>query len=113
MRSKGRVKPIMPIHIFTIEKTVITDEGLRLLPGVSISDKRPEVSELIQGCRVVLKTPAQQELLTTLVTYGVSMQQLDNGDFAIPAEPTIELTVDVGDIDIPIGTEVWVGYTLQ
>jgi hypothetical protein len=103
----------MPIHIITIENTIETDAGLRLLPGIPINDGRAEVGQLIQGCSILLKTPDQKEIMTTLVTYGIAVQKSDDGGFVMSGEPKIELTVAVKDIVIPVGTEVWIGYVLQ
>lgn len=103
----------MPIHAFSITDTVQTDEGLRLLPGVSMADDRPEVGEMIQGCNILLKTPDGNETITKLVNYGIGMVKLENGDFAMQGEPLIELVIDAQEDSLPEGTEVWIGIEIQ
>lgn len=103
----------MPIHVFSVESVLLTEEGLRLMPGIPVSDDRPEVGQIIQGCNILLKKPDGTQLMTRLLSYGVGVTRLDNGDFAMSADPLIELIVDLPQDAVPVGSEVWIGYVLQ
>ena len=100
----------MPIHMFTVEETAhIAGEGLRLMPGLKLTDEHPEISAMIQGCTLKLVFPDGREQFTRLVTYGLPVIEVDGG-FAMEDDPALTLTIPVDVGEVPPGTQVWIGY---
>ena len=103
----------MAILAFIVDESLKTDEGTRLMPGVLMSDSRPEVGLLIQGTPIMLKQPDGTEIHTPLLNYGVSLVDLGDGNVGMPEDPYVEFLVNATEEEIPIGTEVWIGFSVQ
>lgn len=80
----------------------------RLGPGLPLSDERPEVQSIIQGCALELHLPEGRVIATHLVTYGVPLVEVEGG-FTFDGPPMIQFTVpaEVSSDPLPEGTQVW------
>ena len=104
----------MATYLLTVQTAECDNEGLRLFPGIRLSQTkdRPTISQMMQGAELELRRPDGTGLRTVLVTYGVSAWRGEDGAFYMrddPADPEIKLTIS-GDIQAeqaPAGTEVW------
>jgi len=104
----------METYLLTVRSVVADSQGLRLSPGIRLSQTkdRPEIGAMMQGAPLELRRPNGSRSKTTLVTYGVSVWRGDDGALYIqndPADAEIELTLpaDLSRDEIPVGTEVW------
>lgn len=104
----------MPTLLLTVRQIVADSVGLRLSPGIRPSEMedRPAIGKMIQGSRLELRCPNGVIRTTTLLTYGVSLWEGENGTLRLyddPRNPEICLTLppELHEEEVPPGTEVW------
>jgi hypothetical protein len=105
----------MSSYLLTVRDFEVLDDGVRLVPGVPQSHlaEMPEVSRnLMQGSELELRFPDGTTVVTSLVTFGVTVCRDENGEYYFPDHPSrldLNLTVALPEgVDaIPAGTEVW------
>lgn len=104
----------MPTYLLTIEAARPLDNGIRISPGIRLSQTadRPAIRTMMQGAPLELRSPNGQRHPTTLVTYGVEVERGADGAIYMRGDPKdaeIKLTLPS---DVPMsacapGTEVW------
>jgi hypothetical protein len=104
----------MATYLLTIESVKKFDNGMRLSPGIRLSQTsdRPAIGRMMHGAALELRTPMGARHPTTLVTYGVEVERAEDGGFLLRGDPKdaeIKLTLPA---DLPpdaweAGTEVW------
>ncbi len=101
-------------YLLTIQSTLRDDNGVRLSPGIRLSETkdRPAIGLMKQGAELELRRPDGSRVRSVLVTYGISLRADEDGGFVVyddPSDPEVELTVhqDVAEEHLPAGTEVW------
>lgn len=104
----------METYMLTVKEVDEDSEGLRLSPGIRLSQTkdRTVIGAMMPGANLELRRPNGSCINTTLVTFGVSVWRGDDGAFYLqddPANPEIKLTLpaDLSRDEIPVGTEVW------
>jgi hypothetical protein len=104
----------MATYLLTIQQADHTDLGLRLSPGLRLSQPRdrPAIGQMKQGAKLELRGPDGARRLTHLATYGVSVWKGEDGTFYTqenPSDPKIKLFLpeELTPEDVPPGTEVW------
>jgi hypothetical protein len=110
----GGAEGLMATYVLTVEVAEGDSQGLRLCPGIRLSQTkdRPAIGQMLQGAELELRRPDGTSLRTVLVIYGVSVWRGEDGEFYMyddPADPVINLTIpgDVPADQVPPGTEVW------
>jgi hypothetical protein len=105
---------LMATHLLTVTSAEGDSHGLRLSPGIRLSQTkdRPAIGQMTQGARLELRRPDGTRLRTVLVTYGIAVLRGDDGalyTYEDPADAEIRLTLpgDVPAAEVPAGTEVW------
>jgi hypothetical protein len=103
----------MPTYLLTVETAERDSLGIRLGPGIRLSETRdrPAVGRMTQGDKLELRQTDGTITRTSLVTYGVSVNEKEgslylDGD---PADPEIRLTLpgELTTSQVAVGTEVW------
>jgi hypothetical protein len=104
----------MATYLLTVQRAERTDQGLRLSPGIRLSQTkdRPAICKMSQGSRLEMRRADGARRLTRLVNYGVSVIRGADGSFSMnedPTDPEIKLTLpeDLSPQDVAAGTEVW------
>ena len=94
--------------LYTVDGCVRTADGWRLSPGSLLSDERPAVLRMIQGCAIELRFLDGTTKRTQLVTYGVSAFGV-GVSLVISDNPKVCITVspNVAENGVPPGTEIW------
>ena len=85
----------MPTYLLTITGARSDDHGVRLSPGIRLSETadRPSVREMMQGAPLELRSPTGARYQTILVTYGVEVERGEDGAsylFGDPKDPEIK-----------------------
>jgi hypothetical protein len=100
--------------LLTVERTHSDEVGLRLWPGIRLSQcsNRPTVAGMMQGSKLKLLRPDGTIGHATLVIYGVSLWRGADGDLYTNedlSDPEILLTIsdDKSAQGVPVGTEIW------
>jgi hypothetical protein len=104
----------MPTYLLTIEAVRLLDNGVRISPGIRLSQTadRPSIGRMMQGAPLELRSRDGARHRTTLVTYGVEVERGADGGIYMRGDPNdaeIKLTLPA---DVPAsmcvaGTEVW------
>jgi hypothetical protein len=104
----------MPTYLLTIEAVCPLDTGIRISPGIRLSQTadRPAIRRMMQGAPLELRSQDGARHKTTLVTYGVEVERGADGAVYMRGDPKdaeIKLTLPS---DVPMsmcaaGTEVW------
>ena len=103
----------MATYLLTVETAERDTFGIRLGPGIRLSEAadRPAVGRMIQGDKLELRRIDGTITRTSLVTYGISVNEKDGWLYLYddPADPEICLTVpgDLTTSEVAAGTEVW------
>jgi hypothetical protein len=104
----------MATYLLTVRHTEVNSLGLRLRPGIRPSEctDRPAIKGMRQGSSLELRLPNGTKRLTSLQTYGISVQKDEDGNLPLhddPRNPEICLIVpgETDSKDVPEGTEVW------
>lgn len=104
----------MPTYLLTIGAARPLDSGIRISPGIRLSQTadRPAIRTMMQGAPLELRSPNGLRRPTTLLTYGVEVERGADGAIYMRGDPKdaeIKLTLPS---DVPMsactpGTEVW------
>lgn len=103
----------MATYLLTVETAVRDSLGIKLGPGIRLSETRdrPAIAKMIQGDKLELRQTDGTITRTSLVTYGISVIEKDGAYYLYddPADPEIRLTVpgDLTTSEVAVGTEVW------
>jgi hypothetical protein len=104
----------MPTYLLTIEAVRPLDNGIRISPGIRLSQTadRPAIRTMMQGAALELRSPDGARHRTTLVTYGVEVERSADGAIYMrgnPSDAEIKLTLpsDLPTSMCAAGTEVW------
>ena len=103
----------MGTYLITVETAERDNLGIKLGPGIRLSDARdrPAIGRMTQGDKLELRRIDGTITRTSLVTYGISVHEKD-GSFYLQddlADPEIRLTIpgDLTTAEVTPGTEVW------
>src|SRR5262245_42820658 len=104
----------MALFVLKVEGFERDDVGVRLRPGIppEAFRERPGLTAMSQGAPFELRRSDGSVTPTRLVSYGVEVQEGEDGHLYLDGPPELQpiyLTVsgDVGDADLSPGTEVW------
>lgn len=104
----------MATFLLTVKEVDADSQGLRLSPGIRLSQTRdrPAIASMMQGAKLELRCPDGTTHAAILVTYGVAAWRGEDGAIYVhddPADAEIKLTLrpDISPEEIPVGTEVW------
>jgi hypothetical protein len=103
----------MATYLLTVETAERDNLGIKLGPGIRLSETRDSaaVGQMGQGDKLELRQTDGTITKTTLVTYGISVSEKDGSLYLSddPADPELRLTVpgDLTTTAVAAGTEVW------
>lgn len=104
----------MPTYLLTIEDIRQVDQGIRVSPGIRLSQTsdRPAIRTMMQSAALELRSPDGIRHQTTLVTYGVEVERGADGAIYLRGDPKdaeikITLPSDVPPEACKAGAELW------